>query len=306
MTQLEIIAIAIAIPVFFLTMLVEYLVLRRTSVAGRIGYAWRDTLASLSMGSGYLVLSALAKLLWLPAFVWLHQYRAFDIPSRWWSWALLFLLQDFCFYWAHRSHHHVRFLWAAHVNHHSSQHYNLSTALRQSWTEHLTALPFYVPLVLLGFDPFTLAAVELFNLFYQYWVHTESVNSIGWLEWIFNSPSHHRVHHGSNDQYLDKNHAGILIIWDRIFGTFEPEVEPVRYGLTKNIDSHNPVHIAFHEWISMFRDVRAAQSVKHALGYIFRPPGWQATGRLQAVGHGATVSDSEAGLETSASSSISA
>ena len=152
MTELEIIAIAIAVPVFFLTMAVEFFVLRRKAFRNLIGYAWRDTLASLSMGSGYLVLSALAKLLWLPAFIWLHQFRALDIPSRWWSWALLFVLQDFCFYWAHRSHHHVRFLWAAHVNHHSSQHYNLSTALRQSWTEHITALPFYVPLVLLGFD----------------------------------------------------------------------------------------------------------------------------------------------------------
>jgi sterol desaturase/sphingolipid hydroxylase (fatty acid hydroxylase superfamily) len=171
-------------------------------------------------------------------------------------------------------------MWAAHVNHHSSQHYNLSTALRQSWTEHLTALPFYIPLVLLGFDPLMLFIVELLNLFYQYGVHTEAVNKLGWFEWVFSTPSHHRVHHGSNPKYIDKNHGGILIIWDRMFGSFQREEEPVTYGLTINIDTFNPVRIAFHEWRAMIVDVRKAATVTDALGYVFRPPGWMPLGAI--------------------------
>jgi sterol desaturase/sphingolipid hydroxylase (fatty acid hydroxylase superfamily) len=196
------------------------------------------------------------------------------MSETWWSLPLLVVLQDFCFYWAHRAHHSVRFLWAAHVNHHSSLHYNLSTALRQSWTEHLTAFPFYLPLILLGFDPITLVIVELLNLFYQYWVHTEAIEKLGWFEKVFNTPSHHRVHHGSNPEYIDKNHAGFLIIWDRIFGTFQEEHGPVTYGLTKNIETHNPVRIAFHEWRAMIDDVRGAPTFSDAMGYVLRPPGW--------------------------------
>ncbi|MFP6684178.1 MAG: sterol desaturase family protein, partial [Polyangiaceae bacterium] len=203
-----------AIPVFLATILIEIVVLRRAGYAGKVGYETKDAAASIAMGFGFLVVSGVAKLAIVPAYLFLHQFRLFDVPDGWATWAALFLLQDFCFYWAHRTHHSVRFMWAAHVNHHSSQHYNLSTALRQSWTEHLTALPFYVPLVLLGFDPLMLFIVELLNLFYQYGVHTEAVNKLGWFEWVFSTPSHHRVHHGSNPKYIDKNHGGILIIWD--------------------------------------------------------------------------------------------
>ena len=161
-----------AIPVFILTMFAEHLMLGRGRFQEKAGYTLRDTFGSLSMGMGFLFLSSLAKLALVPMYLWLYQFRLFDISETWWSLPLLVVLQDFCFYWAHRTHHSVRFLWAAHVNHHSSMHYNLSTALRQSWTEHLTAVPFYLPLILLGFDPVTLVIVELLNLFYQYWVHT--------------------------------------------------------------------------------------------------------------------------------------
>lgn len=264
-----------AIPVFMIAIGSEAFVLHRERFAAAVGYRLADTFASLSMGIGFLAINAVFKLALIPAYYLVYEYRLFDIPEVWWAWLLLVILQDFCFYWAHRSHHHVRFLWAAHVNHHSSEHYNLSTALRQSWTEHITAAPFYAPLVLLGFDPITLLLVELFNLFYQFGVHTEAVRSLGPLEKVFNTPSHHRVHHGSNPQYIDKNHAGMFIIWDRIFGTFVPEKEPVRYGLTQNIQTFNPVRIAFHEWAAMFRDVRDASSLRDAVGYIFAPPGWR-------------------------------
>jgi sterol desaturase/sphingolipid hydroxylase (fatty acid hydroxylase superfamily) len=264
-----------AIPVFMIAIGSEAFVLHRERFAAAVGYRLADTFASLSMGIGFLAINAVFKLALIPAYYLVYEYRLFDIPEVWWAWLLLVILQDFCFYWAHRSHHHVRFLWAAHVNHHSSEHYNLSTALRQSWTEHITAAPFYAPLVLLGFDPITLLLVELFNLFYQFGVHTEAVRSLGPLEKVFNTPSHHRVHHGSNPQYIDKNHAGMFIIWDRIFGTFVPEKEPVRYGLTQNIQTFNPVRIAFHEWASMLRDAHKARSLREAFGYIFAPPGWQ-------------------------------
>jgi len=267
--------IGAAIPVFLLTIAAEVVLLRRKRFSDKAGYELKDALASLAMGSGFLVISGVFKLALIPAYLWLHQFRLFDIQNVWWSWLLLFVLQDFCFYWAHRTHHSVRFMWAAHVNHHSSRHYNLSTALRQSWTEHLTGLPFFVPLVFLGFDPLMLVVVELINLYYQYWVHTETIGKLGWFEQIFNTPSHHRVHHGSNPRYIDRNHAGIFIVWDRMFGTFVEEAEPVVYGLTENIQTFNPVRIAFHEWQAMIADVRSAGSLKDAAGYIFGPPGWQ-------------------------------
>ena len=138
-----------------------------------------------------------------------------------------------------------------------------------------TTLLFYPPICLLGFDPLMLATVGLLNLFYQYWIHTEAIDKIGFLEHILMTPSHHRVHHGTQEQYLDRNHGGMFIIWDKMFGTFEPEQEQVVYGLTKNIDSYNPVVIAFHEWADIARDVKNADSLSDALGYMFKEPGWK-------------------------------
>ena len=172
----------------------------------------------------------------------------------------------------------MRFLWSAHVNHHSSRHFNLSTALRQSWTTPITGPIFWVPLALLGFHPLMILAAQAISLIYQFWIHTELIGRLGPFEWIMNTPSHHRVHHGSNVQYLDRNYAGIFIVWDRLFGSFEPEVSPVDYGLTKNLHSFNPVRIAFHDWTAMLRSVMHAASWCAALGYVFRPPGWSADG----------------------------
>jgi sterol desaturase/sphingolipid hydroxylase (fatty acid hydroxylase superfamily) len=188
--------------------------------------------------------------------------------------------------------HDVRFLWAAHVNHHSSEFYNLSTALRQSWTTPFTGLPFYWPLALAGLDPVMILTLEAMNTLYQYWIHTELVGRIGPLEHVLNTASHHRVHHGTNVEYLDRNHAGIFIIWDKLFGTFEPEGAPVVYGLTKNIGTYRPVDIAFHEFRSMFADVRRATTWRDKLGYLFAPPGWSPDGstmtsrQLRAAGVG--------------------
>ena len=174
-------------------------------------------------------------------------------------------------------------LWASHVPHHSSQRYNLSTALRQSWTP-FTGLPFYLPLAFF-FSPAQIATAYGINLLYQFWIHTELIDRLGPLEWVFNTPSHHRVHHGANVQYLDRNYGGILILWDRWFGSFEPERERVRYGLTKNIGSFNPVYAAFHEFAAVLRDAFRAGSLRDAFGYLLQPPGWKPNGA------GATATD---------------
>jgi sterol desaturase/sphingolipid hydroxylase (fatty acid hydroxylase superfamily) len=188
---------------------------------------------------------------------------------------VLFFADDLAFYTYHRVHHEVRLFWAQHVVHHSSQHFNLSTALRQQWVL-MTELPFWIPLALMGFSPAMIVGMHAVSLIYQYWIHTEAIGKLPrWFEFFFNTPSHHRVHHGSNPQYLDRNYGGILIIWDRMFGSFEPEGERVKYGLTKNIHTFNPFKVFAHEWIAIWRDVRGADNWRDRFGYAFRGPGWQ-------------------------------
>jgi len=265
------------VPVFLTLLLVE--AWWSASHPGHVrGFEWRDTLASLSMGVGNVGIAAATKATTFGLYAWLHQFALFDFGFAWWVWPIAMLGDDFCYYWFHRLHHEVRFLWAAHENHHSSRRYNLATALRQSWTTPFTGPIFWAPLALLGVEPLMIAAAQGVSLIYQFWIHTEWIDRLGPLEWVMNTPSHHRVHHGRNVEYLDRNHGGILIVWDRLFGTFEPEDEPVDYGLTTNIHTFNPVRIAFHEWRTMFREVARAGSLGEALGAIFAPPGWSADG----------------------------
>ena len=188
----------------------------------------------------------------------------------------LFLLDDFCYYWFHRISHESRFFWASHSIHHSSQKYNLSTALRQTWTGDLSgSFLFWVGLPLLGFKPEWVMLMKAISLIYQFWIHTELIKKLPkWFEFIFNTPSHHRVHHAVQAKYLDRNHAGILIIWDRIFGTFIQEKEQPVYGLIKNINTNNPIQIAFHEWRLIFKDLKLKISLADKLRYIFFAPGW--------------------------------
>lgn len=270
-----------AIPFFLLTMIGEWQYVRKRRVGQ--GYTGKDTAASLAMGVGYLVFAAVMALAIVPLYVWISQFAFFDLSPYGWAWPVLIVAEDFCYYWYHRAGHEVRLFWASHVNHHSSQHYNLSTALRQSWTTPLTGWIFWVPLVLLGFPVEWILLAKALNLLYQYWIHTESVGKLGWFEKIFNTPSHHRVHHGRNLRYLDRNYAGIFIIWDRLFGTFQEELdeEKVEYGLLHNLDTYNPVHIAFHEWVAIGKDV--ARRPGRIVDYLFRPPGWQPDGRSQTV-----------------------
>ncbi len=194
------------------------------------------------------------------------------------AWAVAILGWDFIYYWNHRFSHESRWLWAVHVAHHSSERYNLSTALRQPVAESITIAVPYSLLALLGVRPGLIEQARGLNLIYQFWIHTEAIRSIGWLERVLNTPSHHRVHHGSNRRYLDRNHGSILIVWDRLFGTFEPETEKVVYGLTRNIDSYNPGRIATHEIVDIARDVSRAGSWPDRFSYLLRGPGWASTG----------------------------
>ena len=272
-----------AIPFFLMTIGLERWLVARTVREGGAGtklagFAPKDSFASLAMGLGFLLIEIALALLPFAGLAWLYRFRLFEIPVVWWSWILLLFAEDFCYYWFHRLHHEVRTLWAAHVNHHSSRHYNLTTALRQSWTTPFTGFLFWAPLPLLGFPIEMILVQKSISLLYQYWLHTELIDRMGWFELVFNTPSHHRVHHGRNPIYLDRNHAGIFIIWDKMFGTFEPETEAVDYGLTKNIQTYNPVRIAFHEWASMLRDAWNAKSWRGRLGYLVMPPGWTEDG----------------------------
>jgi len=240
-----------------------------------VGYENRDTATSLTMGLGNVAINVGWKLVVLACYTVLYELTPLRLPSdMWWTYVLLFFADDLAFYCYHRVGHRVRVAWASHVVHHSSEHYNLSTALRQPWVP-MTALPFWLPLALLGFAPWMILGMQAVSLIYQFWLHTERVGKL-WapFELIFNTPSHHRVHHGANEQYLDKNYGGIMIIWDRLFGTFEPEGERVRYGLTTNIRTFNPVRVATHEWVSIWQDVRTAGSWRDKAGYALRGPGW--------------------------------
>lgn len=266
-----------AIPLFILSMIVEGLWTVRHPGASQ-GYERRDATASIAMGLLSLFVGAAAKLLSLPFYAWLYEHRFVDLGAAWWSWLVLLFAEDLCYYWFHRVHHEVRVLWATHVNHHSSRHFNFSTALRQPLLTAFTGPVFWAPLPLIGFPVWMVLTAQAWSLIYQFFLHTEAVGKLGPIEWLMNTPSHHRVHHGKNVAYLDKNHGGIFIVWDRLFGTFAPEVEPVAYGLTKDIHTFNLVRITFHEVGAMVRDLARAPTLRSKLGYVFHGPGWSHDG----------------------------
>jgi sterol desaturase/sphingolipid hydroxylase (fatty acid hydroxylase superfamily) len=272
--------VALAIPAFIVLIVLEIGLFRFELRKGR--YELQDTAASLAMGLGNLAFGIPFALLIYAMTVQVHHFALFDIGFQWWAFALIFFAEDFIYYWFHRLSHEHRFWWAAHVNHHSSRHYNLSTALRQTWTGNVAGtFLLWMPLALIGFPPELIVFQKGVSLVYQFWIHTEAVGRLPRpVEWFFNTPSHHRVHHATNPRYLDRNYAGILIIWDRLFGTFVPEddTEPCRYGIVKQLGTFNPLRIAFHEWADMISDVRAAGSIRNVIGYVLGPPGWSHDG----------------------------
>ena len=273
-----------AIPFFVLAMLLEFFVASTKNIKS---YTAKDAFSSIAMGLGNVFIGLVSKLFVFAALYYVYEnFRVFTIPITWWSFIILFFLDDFSYYWFHRTSHENRFFWASHVVHHSSKHYNLSTALRQTWTGSFYSFIFWLWLPLIGFHPGMIIFQMSISLLYQFWIHTELIQKMPkWIELFFNTPSHHRVHHGSNPIYLDKNHAGILIIWDKLFGTFQPELksEKVQYGLVVNIKTYNPIFIAFNEWGALFKDLNTKNiSVRDRIKYLYKPPGWKhdGTGKL--------------------------
>jgi sterol desaturase/sphingolipid hydroxylase (fatty acid hydroxylase superfamily) len=266
----------LALPAFVLLVGLEAVVLR----AGRrvedrlLGYQRADTRTSLAMGAGSLVVNGAWRLVEVVVLGVAAHLTPLDLGHGWVAWVVALVGIDAVYYWDHRAGHEVRVLWASHVVHHSSQRYNLSTALRQTWTGEYTVL-FFLPVALVGVPVELVLASWSLNLLYQFWIHTEAIDKLPrWFEYVFNTPSHHRVHHGSQQQYLDRNYGGVLIVWDRLLGTFEPEGERVRYGLTTNLTTSNPLRVATHEYAAIWRDLRATCSWRHRAGYLLHGPGW--------------------------------
>jgi len=271
--------VTLATPFFILAIVLE-IILARLGRA-KASYEPKDTLVSLAMGLGSTVAGLATAGVVFATSLWVYQHRLFDIPmSAAWAWFAVFLLEDLTYYWFHRLAHERRFWWASHVNHHTSQHYNLSTALRQTWTGGAAGTwLLWLPLAFIGFPPAMVAIQKGISLVYQFWIHTEAIGRMPrWFEAVFNTPSHHRVHHARNPRYLDRNYAGILIVWDRLFGTFQPELdeEPCRYGVVKNLATFNLLRVAFHEWAAIGHDL--VRQPRHALGWLFGPPGWSPDG----------------------------
>jgi sterol desaturase/sphingolipid hydroxylase (fatty acid hydroxylase superfamily) len=263
-----------ALPMFFLLVVVEYLVARRT---GAKLYLGRDTTANFALAAGAFVMSLLTAGAMFAFLSLLYSWRVFTLPeTAWWVWALCFFADDISYYWFHRFSHEVRWFWASHSVHHSSQEYNFSVSLRQTWTGTISgAFLFWAWMPLVGFPPKMILFMQSVSLIYQFWIHTRTIRRMpAWFEAVFNTPSHHRVHHASDFEYLDRNYAGTLIVWDRLFGTWSEEKSAPRFGLTKNIDTFNPVGIAFHEWRHIVADLGRAHGLRHALGVLFMPPGW--------------------------------
>ena len=267
--------ITLSIPIFFLLIGVELFInkLKKTNY-----YRFNDAVSNLNSGILSQVVGVFTKIVTIGVYIWLYNnYRIFDhIPGKWYTWVLLFIGVDFFYYWFHRLSHEVSVLWGTHVVHHQSEEYNLSVALRQSATQTFGSFWFYLPLAFIGFPPLLFATIASIQTLYQFWIHTKLIDKMPeWFEYILNTPSHHRVHHGINPKYIDKNHGGTLIIFDRMFGTFQAEEEEVHYGVTSQLKSWN-VGIAnfdYYGWILL--QLRHVKNVKDFLLVMLKPPGWR-------------------------------
>ncbi|QHV99851.1 sterol desaturase family protein [Spirosoma endbachense] len=259
-----------AVPVMLLFTAIEMAV---TYYQERDFYEKKETIGSILVGLGNLVVSAALKLGLLYLCIWVYNLLPWRMELQWWTLLPCYIIYDFFSYWAHRVSHEQRFWWATHVVHHSSEHYNLTVSYRLSWIQHLKII-FFLPVAFMGFHPVIFFVTNQLAVLFQFWVHTEYIRRMpAWVEYIFATPSNHRVHHGSQEKYIDKNFGATFIFWDRIFGTFQPEEEPVIYGITTNIPNKaNPFFINFHELTDMVNDVRNARGLRKKLFYIFGSP----------------------------------
>ncbi len=270
---------------FALPLLVALVVLETLAYwwIGKRGYRAGETLASLGIAVGLKLFGLIKVGAVAAASLWIWDNRIGEVPlTMWWGLIGLFLSVEFAYYWFHRLSHEIRWMWATHAVHHSSEHLNILAAYRLGWTSFFSgAWLLFLPLMWIGFHPAAVIATLALNLLYQSWIHTDLIPKLGWLEYVLNTPSSHRVHHATNADYLDRNYGGVLITFDHMFGTYVPEYadQKCEYGLVKQVGTNNPLRIAFHEWIALWRDVRTARSFKEAAGYMFGPPGWRPNGQ---------------------------
>jgi len=262
-----------SIPAFFILIGIELLINR---IKNKHHYRISDAVTSIGCGVSSEVVGIFIKSLFFIGYLYIYEHlKIYEMPSTIWTWVVLFFGVDFFYYWFHRKSHEINAIWATHIVHHQSEDYNLSTALRQAWFQPAFSWVFYLPLAYVGFDPDAFIAVKGVNLVYQFWIHTKLIDKMGFLEWFMNTPSHHRVHHGKNPKYLDKNYAGIFIIWDRMFGTFQEEEEEPVYGTTKALNSFNPVWTNFHYWIDLWHLSSRTTNWLDKIRVFLKPPGWQ-------------------------------
>ncbi len=264
--------IVLSIPIFFILIGIELVAERITH---RKLYSLPDAIANLSCGITSQLSGLFLRLFAIGIYEVLHHnFNLFTWERNWLYWLMLFLLADLAYYWAHRMSHEINLFWGGHVVHHQSEEYNLSVALRQSSLQVIWTFGFSLPLAFLGFRTLDFALMSAFITLYQFWIHTETIGKMGWFELVFNTPSHHRVHHGRDPKYIDKNHAGTLIIWDKLFGTFQPEEEKPTYGITKPINSWNAVFANFSHYAEMGKDLRRIPKWSDKIRYLFAKPGW--------------------------------
>jgi sterol desaturase/sphingolipid hydroxylase (fatty acid hydroxylase superfamily) len=280
--------IVYAAPIMFFFVLVEYLV---SSYQNRGYYKKHETIGSILVGLGNVGIGVLIKTLLFVMFVFVYNLVPWRMTLNWWTFIPCYILFDFCSYWTHRFSHHIRFFWASHVPHHSGEQYNLTVSFRLSWVQYIKII-FIFPVALTGFHPVIIFVTNQIAVLFQFWVHTEYINKLHpWIEYVFATPSNHRVHHGSQSQYINKNFAATFIIWDRMFGTYQAEEETVQYGITHNIEhKHDPLQINFHEYVQMVKDVLAASTWRERIFFIFGDPEYIA---LYKAGKGEKLTSSE-------------
>lgn len=263
---------AIGAPIVLAMIFAEVLI---SNWQNKTYYKQEDSLCTVGLLTGNIAIAFAVKGFALALHFYLYEFRLFDLSAiipLWGMWLLTFVLIDFVFYIYHRMSHRMRFLWAIHMSHHSSEEMNFAVSFRQAWFGPISKIPFFISLPLIGLDPTIIAVAGVMSTLWGIVGHTQIVGKLGPLEWVFNTPSHHRVHHGSNKQYIDKNYGNLLIIWDRMFGTFEPEREQVQFGLVNNVNTYNPVKITFMAWSSIWQDMKQSNSMNQILRAFFGPP----------------------------------
>lgn len=265
--------IVLSIPVFFILIGLELLISRMQK--SKL-YRFNDTVSNISCGLAQQISGVFFKTALIVAYLYLFKhYALFEIPNNLLTYTLLFIGIDFFYYWFHRLAHEISLFWGTHIVHHQSEDYNFSVALRQSSFQGFISMFFYLPLAILGFNPLAFVTINAFQTLYQFWIHTKTINKMPkWFEFVFNTPSHHRVHHGRNPKYIDKNHGGTLIIFDRMFGSFQEEEETVVYGVTKPLKSWNPVWANFDWYADLWKDLRQPMSWSDRFRILFKKPGW--------------------------------